>query len=589
MQRIQLYLSKSLRGFKTLVSINATEAGVRYIRDVRQALEAVDYDCSEKCVFYLIQYVEGATLVTVLRTIPDKAGDHLAATLVLPEGILVPAADLDGILKRITRKVSNPGMSQQDIAELQLMLQTEYPVDPEPAYRQPCRGNAFACRRYGADTGLQLIDFLGDALYQVSAANYAGLLLVDGDLPFDLLGTDLSAEPLTAPVRLIPPVPVAGYSVSVYGRPFDRPIAVAPHTPLNVVWKREGSEPIIQPVFVGATDCTPQSPVVPAPPATKKITPQSFYITSRYSNMRLNGCTIEVNGIAVGDGRDFTLDDIRNAEVRISAPGYISYRGNLDLSATSQALVELVERAHPDPTTGAATGETTADDTERAVADSIASHTKRHRQRRRKQAMWKKLAMLAVGVCGTTLLAMWFLPDLTGNVFGGAQDANPNSIAGMRMQPGDSLNGLTVADNAPAGVDSQAAAQSAPAQAVAEAPKAAAAPAAESAPAAADSKASAASAAKYLDDKTPWTKAEMEANPTLKAYYADLMAYNLDALANKWPGRIPDSKWVKRVAEHAAAAQRKKLDPKAKGNPYAKNGDKIHRIEYVNWIDRSQK
>lgn len=579
MERIQLYLSKSLRGFKTLVSINGTEYGAALIRDLRPALDVVEYDSTEKCVFYLIQYVEGATLVSVLRTIPDKPGDHLAATLVLPEGIQVPAADLDALLRRITRKVSNPGMSQEDIAELQSLFQAEYPVDPEPPVQQPSRGRIFACRHYGGDTGVALIDFLGDMLYQVTGANYAGVLLVDADLPFALSGPNLTDEPLAAPVKLIPPAPVAGYELFVYGRPFTRPILVAPHTPLNIVWKREGTEPIVQPVFVGSTDCTPQSPIMPTPPATKKVTPNSFYITSRYSNQRLKTCIIEVNGQTINGEVEMPLDDLRQAAVHISCPGYISYSAELDLSATNQALVELVERA-TEPVDSDTPG-----DTKREVAESIATHDHRRREQRRKRALWKNIITLGIGVAIATLLALWFLPDLTGNVFGGDENQNPNSIAGMRMQAGDSVNQPASNQTAEPQVDQAAANEQSAAAAVQ-----ATAPAAQpTAPAVQPPGGDAAAATKYLDDSSAWTKAEMQSNALLKAYYNDLIAFNFDALIKKWPQQLPNSSQVKEVAKHAQEAQRKKLDPKAKGNRYNEKTDKIYRREYVNWINRSQK
>ena len=104
MERLQLYISKSLRGFKTLTEINGTESTRRHVRDLRLALEAVTYDSTEKCVFYLMQYVEGATFFTILRTIPDKPLDHLAATIAVPERLLVSADDLYKIIREVTRK-----------------------------------------------------------------------------------------------------------------------------------------------------------------------------------------------------------------------------------------------------------------------------------------------------------------------------------------------------------------------------------------------------------------------------------------------------------------------------------------------------
>ena len=205
MERLQLYISKSLRGFKTLTEINGTESTRRHVRDLRLALEAVTYDSTEKCVFYLMQYVEGATFFTILRTIPDKPLDHLAATIAVPERLLVSADDLYKIIREVTRKVSNPGMNADDIAQLRALLAREYPAKADDARQVPSEGRLFACRSFGGDTGLTLRDFLGDNLYQPMFIPYAGVLLADASLPFRLSGTDLSDMPLSKVVRCCPP------------------------------------------------------------------------------------------------------------------------------------------------------------------------------------------------------------------------------------------------------------------------------------------------------------------------------------------------------------------------------------------------
>ncbi len=58
MNKLQLYIYKSLRGFKSVRNINPEENVQRHIRDVRKALEILDYDPNEKYLFYLISYIE---------------------------------------------------------------------------------------------------------------------------------------------------------------------------------------------------------------------------------------------------------------------------------------------------------------------------------------------------------------------------------------------------------------------------------------------------------------------------------------------------------------------------------------------------
>lgn len=54
MNKLQLYIYKSLRGFKSIRNFNPSENVQRHIRDMRHALEILDYDPAEKYLFYLI-------------------------------------------------------------------------------------------------------------------------------------------------------------------------------------------------------------------------------------------------------------------------------------------------------------------------------------------------------------------------------------------------------------------------------------------------------------------------------------------------------------------------------------------------------
>lgn len=84
MNKIQLYITKSTRTFKSMVNINPEEDVRAAVTDVRTYLEKVDYDAAEKNIFYLLKSTASGTFVTVLRTIPTDLGDHLAAWIFFP-------------------------------------------------------------------------------------------------------------------------------------------------------------------------------------------------------------------------------------------------------------------------------------------------------------------------------------------------------------------------------------------------------------------------------------------------------------------------------------------------------------------------
>ncbi len=567
MERLQLYISKSLRGFKTLTDINGTDSTRRHVRDLRVALESVAYDSAEKCVFYLIQYVEGATFFTILRTIPDKPLDHLAATIAVPERLLVSADDLYKIIREVTRKVSNPGMNADDIAQLRALLAKEYPAKADDAVQVPSEGRLFACRSFGGDTGLTLRDFLGENLYQPMFIPYAGVLLVDATLPFRLTGTDLSDRPLSKVVTFLPPEHVPDYVPHVFHHVFDRPFKVALGSEVEVVWRRSGFEELVSRITVDADGMRPETPATDD--TRKVISPVSFFVTSRSSNDRLEQVCIRVNGREITERHSFTRAELENAEVSITSPGYYPYNGRLDLASTTQALIELSERPKNSNATATADPEMM-----RQAAKATRLMDSKYDSSADGKKWWMKLLLVFGGVVMALGLCMLLIPSLffsssSEPVVAESTEAEtvvPSaSIAAMRMEAEARTQ---PSDKAAANEQAQHAAEPAPAEA------------------------NDAAAVEFLDGNSTkgwWSQADLAKYPELKGLYDDLNNFNFDALINSWPKKLPSSKWIADIARHAGEAQRKKLDPKSGSHsPVYTGSGKIHRREYINWVNRRQ-
>ncbi len=567
MERLQLYISKSLRGFKTLTDINGTDSTRRHVRDLRVALESVAYDSAEKCVFYLIQYVEGATFFTILRTIPDKPLDHLAATIAVPERLLVSADDLYKIIREVTRKVSNPGMNADDIAQLRALLAKEYPAKADDAVQVPSEGRLFACRSFGGDTGLTLRDFLGENLYQPMFIPYAGVLLVDATLPFRLTGTDLSDRPLSKVVTFLPPEHVPDYVPHVFHHVFDRPFKVALGSEVEVVWRRSGFEELVSRITVDADGMRPETPATDD--TRKVISPVSFFVTSRSSNDRLEQVCIRVNGREITERHSFTRAELENAEVSITSPGYYPYNGRLDLASTTQALIELSERPKNSNATATADPEMM-----RQAAKATRLMDSKYDSSADGKKWWMKLLLVFGGVVMALGLCMLLIPSLffsssSEPVVAESTEADtvvPSaSIAAMRMEAEARTQ---PSDKAAANEQAQPAAEPAPAEA------------------------NDAAAVEFLDGNSTkgwWSQADLAKYPELKGLYDDLNNFNFDALINSWPKKLPSSKWIADIARHAGEAQRKKLDPKSGSHsPVYTGSGKIHRREYINWVNRRQ-
>lgn len=183
MNRLQLYIAKSLRGYKSLVSFNPDDIVSRHVGDMRDALAAIDYDPLEKNIFYLVQYIDSGTLLSVLRTIPSEKLDHLAATIFIPAQMDISADQLGEAVHAITRKMSAPGMSGGDIAELRELFTREYPdAGTARVLTSSDRHGSYACSLYGGQSGRTLADYLGKNLYRADWTPHKGVLLLDAEL-----------------------------------------------------------------------------------------------------------------------------------------------------------------------------------------------------------------------------------------------------------------------------------------------------------------------------------------------------------------------------------------------------------------------
>lgn len=192
MNRLQLYICKSLRGFRTMLEINPSEAVRPHINDVRDALENIDYAPENKYLFYLIRYIGTGALFTIIRTIPDRPLDHLACTLYVPAGLKISREQMASVVHQTTRIVSNPAVSPEDLAALQRLFARDYPLEADAEEVGISNGREYAFCYYGGDTGRSLDDFFGAGLFKPDFEPYAGVLLVDSDLDVTVHGVDLS-------------------------------------------------------------------------------------------------------------------------------------------------------------------------------------------------------------------------------------------------------------------------------------------------------------------------------------------------------------------------------------------------------------
>lgn len=342
MNKLQLYINKSVRGYKNLVNFNPSEDVSRYVTDVRDALQQVGYDPAEKNIFYMLRYCSDGVFVVILRTIPDKPLDHLAAWVYVPNGLRISAGELENVLHAVTRKVSGSGVSESDIADLRRLFAEEYRLDREAPAMVEMNGDEYAFSYYATKTR-DLCDFFGDKIFQPRYVGYKGVILLDAGLGISGRCTDITGEELDDITSILPPEDSEnGFTPYIYGVPFDRPFLAAVGRDVIISWQRQGFEPQQQIVTVTADGCRPDS--IETGEAIKVITPASFLITSQDTKETLSDCVIKVNGREIHDAVTFTQSELAQAQVWVSCDGFFPYSARIDLASTTQALVQMQER-----------------------------------------------------------------------------------------------------------------------------------------------------------------------------------------------------------------------------------------------------
>ena len=563
MNKLQLYITKSGNVLKNLFNLNPNEDVRRYVRDLTDAVQSIDYDPEEKNIFYLLSSTDEGIFLTILRTIPPLRGNHLATWIYIPAGTDITADELEDIVRLTQRKISNSEVSNDDIAVLREAFAAEYPILDPVAMPTAGNGRGYAWRSYGGETGLTLNDFTGRGLFQQGYLPYAGVILVDSDMGYKVDGPCLDSEPLGERAVILPPEKTDdGFAATVFGRVLDRPLMATLGDQVKIVWRRQGFEDIVNEETIGTAEFTPA--MVSTEGSHKLITPKSFYITSQVTRDQLTNCSIRVNGHDIDDeGRSFTSDELQRAQVTITCEGHLPFASTMDLAASTRALVQMQERRKvyrfEVPVISSELGAPIKFEilTKRpidesplegyALLDDIQEGPTRtnHLGFVGKGLGWKDKAIwggigLIVG-----LLLMWLMSTCS--------SAPAESSLAPAATPASELTDSVINPSAGSKMAAKPAEEK-PAAQPAEAAAATAAPAPN---------ANVKQAIAYLDDNAVWTREQMEQYTALQGLYDDMNSYNTERLLNTWGPKLKDSKAFEQVLTNIRQGANK---PKAQKN-----------------------
>lgn len=579
MSKLQLYITKSLRGFKSLVNFNPSEDTTRYICDVRDALQTIEYDPSEKNIFYMLRYEADGVMMVVLRTIPDKPLDHLAAWIFIPNGMQISGEELEEVVRFTTRKVSNSGVSESDVADLRQLFAREYPVEHDAPSIVGMHGSEYAFSIYG-DAGHTLRDYLGERMFQPSFVSYKGVLLLEGGLGIQGKGVDVTNEALAETTALFPPeASDSNFTPYIYDVPFTRPYRVALGRDIAISWRRQGFDPQEQVITVDVPNMRPEP--IETDEARKTITAASFLVTAQSSKEVIPECVIKVNGTEITSAHTFTQSELSQAHVWIAAEGYFPFSGKIDLASSTQALIQMQERSKVYrfelPLKSIELGgpiefevrskkelkDSPVDGYE--LLDSIQEGVARTNHLglvARQSSMWMKGIYMAIGLAAGIILMIVI------NKFGIRSDSILT----------EETTSVEVAQTTPATNTSTSSEGQQKTETTT--PPTLATPVGT--PSATDTSDTAALA--YLDSTKKWDRTEMERYPLLRGLWDDINTYNFKAIHDNWSKKLASSSNFKSVIAAAKQSVNKKvkLDRKAAHTPqYNKADDTV--IGIVGW------
>lgn len=575
MSKLQLYITKSFKGYKVLFNVNPSEEITAHVKELRSTVGLVDYDSSEKNIFYLLTSVESGTFITVLRTIPTEKGDHLAAWIYVPGNMIIDGHQLARVVAMTTRKVSGERVTAEDTTELRELFSTDYPVDPEAP--EMAGGNprgAMAWRKYNGDSGVTLEDLFGKGLFQQYYLDYSGVMLVDGDLGVSVDGADLTETPIGEPAVILPPEKNGqGFMAHVFGRILDRPMRGTMECNLPIVWRRNGFEDVEDAQVVHETPFTPVA--VDTSNSRKQVSVSTFQITGQNSSRPIEFCQILVNGVEVSaEPHYFTQAELAQASVVINHEGYYPYTAHLDLASTTRALVMLRERQKiykfemPVKSSDLGSPVEFTIYSKKPLTDSplegysLLGDIQEGESRVNRlgysggSGTWlQKLIFLAIGL-GMGLIISVGLSKCGSSSAPAAATSNGTTAVtgdtdtvtnGDQQQPVASAAGTTKTDKPAAG-------GAVTAEAIA-----------------------------YLDNNKVWTKDKLESFPGLVGLFDDLNNYRTDVVVKTWKPKLAMSKVFSNLAQHMSDGRNK---PKAKalqGTQFDKSGKGRITVQQYLW------
>ncbi len=344
MSKLQLYIGESLPAYKDVLNVNPSVEIKRCVGDYRGSLSLVDYSLEEAHTFFYVTYLNAGYMIAVIETLVGEGDKHLSASVFIPYNTIISGEELHDMLVGTAEILRGGKLDSESAESIREIFGHEYPEDDSYGMRAPSEGRNYAYAKYGGDTYPTLKAYAGIGFYLPEFSQYAGILFVESDDEGikSYRGTDMSVDTLPELTILEPPESAPqGFTPHIFRHLFNVPFVVPVGKETDIIWRRSGFENIVQKITVDGSDFV--IPEIDVSASSKSISPVSFYVTSQGSQEALPDVSITVNGVLIDKPVNFTYKELANAKVEITAKGYFSYSGRLDLASTTQALVQMRE------------------------------------------------------------------------------------------------------------------------------------------------------------------------------------------------------------------------------------------------------
>lgn len=320
---------------------------VRYVPDVREALQRTfpgqedlarngrpvsgAFSGSGGLVCMVNFIPQGAMFTIIKAAVGGRANDNTAATLFIPDGILINGLQTLQTINRVREIISHP--TAIDTTALANLMAADYPMGKTPQPLNSPRNSSYAVVYYGGNSPLTLENLLGQSLYQPEYARYQSVFFADATKRYDIYGnvSQIPADKIVSMIEVFPPKSNNGFQAFIKAsrKPFNENITVARGSDVTIEWQRQGYAPVEKTFTV--FDATSARLAVPVPSDIKVRIPRSAIQVRNSKGRPLSKAVIVI------DGRQFTGDymDISEAalnkglKLTIEANGYEPYHGQI--------------------------------------------------------------------------------------------------------------------------------------------------------------------------------------------------------------------------------------------------------------------